>query len=685
MGIRLAWLIVFLSVPALAEDLSVLEKPQPQMLRDALRYKVHAALDARRNAYEARTDPAAIAVWQRELRAKFIESLGGFPDRTPLNAKVVGKIDGDGYRVEKVIYESRPQFFVTAVLYLPKTKAPYPAVLLPCGHTENGKAAAVYQKPGILLAKHGIAVLCYDPVGQGERKQILNTNPQGEPLPSGQFKASSEHSLTGVAPILLGECLASYRIWDGIRSLDYLASRPDLDAKRLGCMGNSGGGLMTSYLVALDDRIKAAAPGCFVTTTRIKNERPGPGDAEQNLFAQTAYGLDHADYLMLAAPRAVLICSATQDFVPIEGAWISYRQAKRLYTRLGFSERVDLVETDAKHGFSKELRVAVLRWMRRWLLNVDDPATEEEFEVHPVKDFQCTPQGQVLLMDSARSLNDVYKEFADQLANHRTKWYQNISEKDRIAIICKLASCKDWKHLPAHAVRGFPSEKNQISRKNYKIHKLILEPVEGHIKLPVLLFLPDQPKNLVTIYVHGEGKHVEAKPGGEIERLVQQGNSVFAVDLRGYGETESAAWRFSKTYSGANAAEYFISYMLGQSLVGSRAEDIIGTAKYALMQFPNAKLHLMANGRAGIPALHAAAISPGKFESVAIDQSLDSWHRVIETPVTMDQLENTIHGALKFYDLPDLIKLIGKDKVTLTQPTDAKNQSITGERGALVP
>ncbi|MCA9071302.1 MAG: acetylxylan esterase, partial [Planctomycetaceae bacterium] len=281
-------LIVLFAVPTLAQELTVLEKPRPQMLRDALRVQVHAALDKRLQAYEARTDPAEITAWQQDLRSKFVESLGGYPKRTPLNPQIVGKFEADGYRVENLIYESRPQFFVTANLYLPKTKPPYPAVLVPCGHSPNGKAAGAYQRISILLAKHGIAALCYDPVGQGERKQILKTNTKGDPLPIGEFTATGEHTITGVAPILLGENLASYRIWDGIRSIDYLTSRPDIDPKRIGCTGNSGGGMMTSYLVALDDRIQAAAPGCFITTTRIKNERPGPGDAEQNIFSQTA-------------------------------------------------------------------------------------------------------------------------------------------------------------------------------------------------------------------------------------------------------------------------------------------------------------------------------------------------------------------------------------------------------------
>ena len=140
-------------------------------------------------------------------------------------------------------------------------------------------------------------MLCYDPIGQGERKQIFT--PDGTPA----FRASSEHQQLGVAPILLGRGLATYMVWDGVRGIDYLCSRPDVDPQRIGCMGNSGGGNMTSFLMAYDERIAAAAPGCFLTTHRHKNESPGPGDAEQNLFAQIREGFDHSDFILVRAPE----------------------------------------------------------------------------------------------------------------------------------------------------------------------------------------------------------------------------------------------------------------------------------------------------------------------------------------------------------------------------------------------
>ena len=131
------------------------------------------AFERRDANYEKLKTPEQCADYQARMKAFFLEQLGGFPERTPLNAKVVGSQTRDGYRIEKVIFESQPKHFVTGVVYLPLTKGPYPGVIVPCGHSANGKAADPYQRACILLAKNGIAAFCYDPIGQGERLQVL--------------------------------------------------------------------------------------------------------------------------------------------------------------------------------------------------------------------------------------------------------------------------------------------------------------------------------------------------------------------------------------------------------------------------------------------------------------------------------------------------------------------------------
>ncbi|RMG01562.1 MAG: metalloendopeptidase, partial [Planctomycetota bacterium] len=315
----------FAQSAAASDDLNALDAAEREqfVFHRYLLGEVAAAEQARRDRYEAAKTPDELSAYQERIRNFFFKQLGELPERTPLNARVVGTIPRDGYTVEKVIYESMPGVFVTALFYRPHGTPPFPGVLVPCGHSANGKASEPYQRICILLAKNGIAALCYDPIDQGERLQFFDE--EGKPAP-GNVKG---HCRFGVGAILVGQNTATYRIWDGLRSMDYLASRPEVDANRLGCTGNSGGGTMTSYLMALDDRIVCAAPSCYLTTLPTVIRTINPQDAEQNIFGQLAFGMDHAEYVIARAPKPTLICCATRDFFDIHGTWETFRDAKR--------------------------------------------------------------------------------------------------------------------------------------------------------------------------------------------------------------------------------------------------------------------------------------------------------------------------------------------------------------------
>ena len=260
--------------PILTED--VLEGPANRVVYDHLAKQAYDALDRREERLGKISTPAQFKEYQEKLKEFFVSRLGGFPKRVPLNAKVVGKIDGGDHRIEKVIYESQPRHHVTATLYLPKTKPPYPAVLIACGHSKTGKGASYNQFIGITLARNGIAAFCYDPIGQGERSQIL-------PAEGRKLSSVAEHFLIGSGSVLLGTNTARYRIWDGMRGIDYLTNRKDIDGTKIGCTGCSGGGTLTSYIMALDERVGFAAPACYLTTFRQLIGTIGPQDSEQNI------------------------------------------------------------------------------------------------------------------------------------------------------------------------------------------------------------------------------------------------------------------------------------------------------------------------------------------------------------------------------------------------------------------
>lgn len=267
-------------------------------------------LDARQRAVAALRTRAEAEARQREVREKILRLLGGLPtERTPLNTRHLGTEERDGYRYDRVIFESLPGFHIPANVYRPaRGDGPFPAILMPVGHSPEGKEGE--RTTAIGLARKGFVVLKYDPIGQGERLQYYDPDLRASRVGA----TTAEHSHANGHTVLIGDNVARYRVWDGIRGLDYLVSRPDVDPRRLGVTGCSGGGTLTTYIAALDPRVAAAAPSCYITTWRALLERLGPQDGEQSFAHFLSEGLDIPDYIALFAPKPYLIASTRDDF-----------------------------------------------------------------------------------------------------------------------------------------------------------------------------------------------------------------------------------------------------------------------------------------------------------------------------------------------------------------------------------
>jgi len=223
--------------------------PEGPRITPYLRHQLDQAWaqdDARRERFAAVRSEADLITLQGELRLKVLDLIGGLPaERTPLNARMVGTIAGDGYRVEKIVFESVPGFHVTALLYVPGgAPGPKPAVLLACGHSPAGKAYAPYQEIAIRLVRRGYVVLCWDPVGQGERSQFWDAA-RGH---SRYNLVCGEHAVLGNLAVLAGASLLRWEVWDGMRAVDYLLTRSEVDGRRISITGTSGGDLCTTSL-----------------------------------------------------------------------------------------------------------------------------------------------------------------------------------------------------------------------------------------------------------------------------------------------------------------------------------------------------------------------------------------------------------------------------------------------------
>lgn len=617
----------------------------------SLQQQAYEALDRRLVKYEQLKTSEQILEYQQQLRSFFIKQLGGFPERTPLNAKTIREVPAEGYRVECVTFESQPNHHVTANLYLPETISDrVPGIVVSSGHSRTAKTAEYNQRFGIAMAMHGMAALCFDPIGQGERSQILTE--EGTPKFSG---TTTEHLLVGVGSTLVGRSTAQYRVWDAMRAIDYLAQRPEIDPGRIGMTGCSGGGTLTSYVMALDDRVQCAAPACYLTTFQRLLETIGPQDAEQNVYGQIAFGLDHPDYLLLRAPKPTLISSTTTDFFSIDGSWENFRQAKRAYGKLGFPERVDLVEIEGNHGVQPQNLATIVQWMKRWLQNSDQPVNIMDIPTRPEAELLCTGTGQVLTaFPGERSVFDLNAALASRLQEERSRSNKGLAAGELRAKIREMLGIGPESQWQSPELEDL----GRIKRDDYHIDKLVLRR-ESHVPIPGLTFHPASPHDDAYLYLHDSGKLGDTHEGGPVEQLVREGYAVVTIDLGGQGETAAGGRRDDLL---GDWKTYYLSYLLGRPLLGFQVEDALAAADFVAYYERDRnkprKVHLVGAGRAGLVALHAAALQPEWFASLTLKNPLNDWSSLVAQDTPAGQLDSVVHAALTVYDLPDLLGLV---------------------------
>src|SRR5665213_3759893 len=239
-----------------AEFAKSYSEEMPDMLVSYLSKKLNdlaAAWEQKRTLLKTAADVEARNAFVRE---KSVQMLRGFPQRNPLDPVVVKVMQRDGYRIENVMFQSRPDFWVTGNLYVPTSGGgPFPAIISPCGHYPLARMFPQYQSVYVNLVKSGFVVMGYDPIGQGERRQYWNPKTNVNQVSSPTY----EHSMPGQLQLLLGENLTQYMVWDGMRAIDYLLTRPEVNPRRIGCAGHSGGGTMTKFISVVDERVQCAA------------------------------------------------------------------------------------------------------------------------------------------------------------------------------------------------------------------------------------------------------------------------------------------------------------------------------------------------------------------------------------------------------------------------------------------
>ncbi len=580
----------------------------------------------RRARFAAVKTAADLEALQKSLREKFLQLLGGLPKPAGVPpARIMGRIEADGYVIEKLVFESSPGYFVSALLYKPKNiTKPLPGIISPCGHSAAGKAAPIYQTLHINLVKRGYIVLTYDPVGQGERSQFWDSEKR-----KSRFNLTcGEHAVLGNPLYLLGTSLARYRILDGIRAIDYLASLPEVDARHIGCVGNSGGGTLTAYISALDPRVHTAVIGCYITTLpRRMGNRIGAdpdADPEQDIAGFVSEGIDHAGLLALRAPRPTLLATAQFDFFPIEGARESFAEAKALYEVAGAANYIAMVEAAEKHGLSLPLRNATYEVFDQWL-------DARKLEARPERKVNPRPEKELLVCKDGQV---------------------NLAMQSR--------------HLLTVALEEFDNRKKSVRQPSSLVDLLRLDTNEADFRTVEIARGAPANQTLIAC-INGNETRPWQDEKGFLQALAKGGSSVVAIDPRGVGALRPAlgvrGHDYADPLAGVEENLAYNAFLVGKSLLGMRVTDVQAAVRTLAAERKPARIVLCGRRDAALVACLAAAIEPA-VSRVAVEQMPLSYRWFFDTAGRPINAASILPSLLSDYgDLDRVISAIAPRKM----------------------
>lgn len=581
--------------------------------------------------------------YQNEINQMLCASLSKFK-KTPLNPETTGILVRDGVTIEKIIYESHPNFYVTASLFLPrKRQHPAPAIIYCSGHSELGFRSETYQHVILNLVEKGFIVLAYDPIGQGERLQY----PDLETGKSTIGSSTQEHSYAGVQTLLSGSSLSDYFIWDGIRAVDYLYTREEVDRDRIGITGRSGGGTQAAMIAACDDRILAAAPENYVTNFKRLFQAIGPQDAEQNPWFGIARGIDHADFIHARAPKPTLIISTTNDFFSIQGARETFYEVKKSYAALGMTENVLMVENFGEHESILENRKAMYAFFQKFL-NMPGNNEEIETEPFPAEELWSTQTGQVRSSKKGETVSSLNKTYFQR---------KQVPDNQLQQRIAHLAGIEFSHNLTSSVFTG------KVLRDEIVVEKYFLENQLEDYVLPVYVARKngtDPEKILVWIKPEGNVEFLQSKL---INTMINQGYTVISADLPGTGELNNPDYTGDGSIGQVRFNYLFGANLVGKSIAGIQAEaiDLLIQFIHTDTRFKLKKIHAWVEGTASVAFLHYTAFNHPFEKSVLITQFPSEKELVDEAIYDPEEAFYVVPGSLPYYQLSDLLQFHRKE------------------------
>ncbi|HUS08715.1 MAG TPA: acetylxylan esterase [Bryobacteraceae bacterium] len=664
----------------LAVTVSLASPPGPNPAAGVYEYLREIALRqlaARREKVAQIRTPEQFEERRAYVRRRLLKMLGPLPsEKTPLHIRKTGTLDRGSYRIEKLIYESRPHFYVTANLYVPQGgRGPYPAVLQPTGHSLSAKARAFYQKLGLGLVQQGFVVLTYDPTGQGERRIFYDAR-LGDSLVGG---TTTEHEMVGIQSLLDGSTIAGDMVWDAVRSIDLLQSLPSVDPNRIGVSGCSGGGTLTAYLAALDPRVKVAAPSCYITDWEDQLLGTGPQDAEQQFPDQLKNGLNHADLVEAFAPKPYLICSTTEDFFPIAGSRNALEESRRIYSLFGAEDKISYSYEPGGHGTTQRQREAIYAWMSRWLKGTNGEVTPEpRFQTEYEEDLLCTPSGQVSTSLGGETPSTLNVSRLSRLTPARRP-LNTAQDTSKLAAQLRESILR----MTRYEAFGGPLNirvaggGSGVTRLSYEaspgrmVQALLVEPKAGMARKQAVLLVDER------------DKPAGAPPDADVEQLTALGHAVLVVTPSGFGEA-GARGASSDTWFRRNKVTW-LALMVGKTMVGLHVEDIsrgIDVLAARGLLSGGACLVFGKGSSASVDVLHTAVMD-ARIAGVVVEGGLVSFGAIARTPIHRRIFDAVIPGVLGKYDLPDLVAALAPRPVQLVnlQSPLEKTVSVGDSRG----
>lgn len=577
----LLWLLVLITFNASAQEISTTDRRLAEIRHLDLTYSLPE--------YRTKEEWLARAA---KLRQQIMVSAGlwPLPAKAPLNAIIFGKLDRGDHTVEKVYFESYPGFYVTGNLYRPKNvTGKVPAVLCPHGHWTYGRLENQQHNSGparaASFARQGYVAFSYDMVGYVDSTAI-----------SHRF---ADHNVTK-REALWSVNLLGLQLWNSIRALDFLLTLPEVDAERLACTGESGGGTQTFLLMAVDERVKVAAP---VNMVSFLMQGGSLCENAPNLRIDT----NNVEIAALMAPRPMLLVSATGDWTK-NMLTAEYPAIRRIYRLFGAEDKVAAVQVDAPHNYNQESREAVYGWFAHWLLgrNETAPIKEKSGGVDSINDLlvffgRPRPENELNETQLSAGLIEMRQRQLNELMPHDAAGLERFREQ--FGATFKYAVMAEYPE-PNRIIAGKvqKAELGKITTEN-----VVIARQGSDDKVPATIYKPAtaKPVDSLVLLIGGNVSPGNARNSDKlIELLTAAGHSVMAINVFPGGRQIPANIKFFTTYNRTDEA--------------NRVQDILTALAFAKAQFGRARLSVVAQGEAGAWALLARGLAP-RIDRMAID------------------------------------------------------------------